>query len=312
MAKKVNKNINAAHYVSFYLVVALHKSMVSMSWPCARRLALSAADLAAVLDRRKRKAMMARRLLEVFPHLAPPDIRKLVRDVYRSLFESIVDALHFHTRLSAGDAREHIRLINESGKPLPAVGQGIIFTTGHFGWWEVSCMAMAALGYRGVVIAREMKNPLIEDYISKIRESQGVEQAPKKGGIRRSLRALRNGKCPAMLIDQDARYHGIFVDFLGKPASTYPSPAQLSVATGTPVAFLYCLRENDSERFRVIIKDIIYPNPETEQQSEVLRITQRLSDDLAELVRAHPHRWLWLHRRWKTYPGKYKGHTGVY
>jgi len=32
---------------------------------------------------------------------------------------------------------------------------------------------------------------------------------------------------------------------------------------------------------------------------------QRLTAGLEALVREAPVEWLWLHRRWKTYPGKY-------
>ncbi len=307
MAQK-HKRAGFKDYISFGLIVALHRAITSVSWPCARRLAISAADLAAKLDRGSRKQMMEKRLKEVFPHLDHPEIRRILRGAYRSLFESIVDALHFHALLTEGNARNHIKLVNESGKPIPRKQEGVILASGHIGWWEVGGMAMAMMGYPSVAIARKMDNPLLEEYLSRLRKTQGIEQLPKKGALRGCLKALKDGKNLAILIDQDARYHGIFVDFLGKPASTYSSPAQLSLATGTPVVFSYCMREGESNRFRIVIKDIVYPRPDADRQAEIYRITKRLTDNLAEVVRAHPHRWLWLHRRWKTYPGKYEGH----
>ncbi len=297
--------IKTGHRISFALLLGLHRFLTGLSLPCARRLARSAADLARALDRSARKEMMHRRLRQVFPEADPCEIRKIVREVYRWLFVSIVDALHFHELVLAGKAEEHLELVNNSGRPLPQGGSGLIFASGHFGWWEVGCMGMGVLGYTGVVIARKMKNPLLEAHISRLRGTHGLRQLPKEGALRRGLKALKKGGSLAVMIDQDARYYGIFVDFLGRPASTYASPAQLSVATGIPVVFSYCMPEGESDRYRIIIRDIIYPQAHADRQAEVHRITQRLTDNLAELVRTHPTRWLWLHRRWKTYPGKY-------
>ena len=291
--------------MSFALISALHGAIKGLSLPRIRLLAGAAGDLLRMLDRPSRRQEMARRLSEIYPQLSPSDIRRIIREVYRWLFISMADSLHFHRLLLAGRAREHLELVNESGRPLPESGRGVIFASGHFGWWEISCMAMGVFGYPGVVIARKMRNPLLEEYVARLRETQGVRQMPKEGALRPALKALKEGRSLAVMTDQDARYHGIFVDFLGKPASTYPSPAQLAIAAGAPVVFLYCLRKGESDRYRIVIKDIIYPDRRADRQEEIRRITQRLADNLAGMVRAYPDRWLWLHRRWKTYPGKY-------
>ena len=37
-------------------------------------------------------------------------------------------------------------------------------------------------------------------------------------------------------------------------------------------------------------------------ESDVIRITQELSDMFEGMVRRHPEQWLWVHKRWKTRP----------
>ncbi len=63
------------------------------------------------------------------------------------------------------------------------------------------------------------------------------------------------------------------------------------------------MRGQDS--FQVAVDDVIHPRPGAERRAEVRRITQRMTHDLERAVREAPAQWLWLHRRWKTYPGKY-------
>ena len=37
-------------------------------------------------------------------------------------------------------------------------------------------------------------------------------------------------------------------------------------------------------------------------ESDVIRITQDLSDLFEGMVRQYPEQWLWVHKRWKTRP----------
>jgi KDO2-lipid IV(A) lauroyltransferase len=110
----------------------------------------------------------------------------------------------------------------------------------------------------------------------------------------------------ALLIDQDARREGIFVDFMGSPASTHTSVARLSLATGSPIAFVYSVPEPRGLRFRVEITDVVRPRPDADEDTEIFRMTQRLTSDLERVIRKYPEHWLWTQKRWKTYPGKFE------
>ncbi len=305
MGEKEKKRVKSGHYVSYLIITLLHRSIVSMSWDAARRLARSAADIGRALDRKQRKGRMYRQIREIFPELDSCETRKLIREVYRWLFESVVDTLHFHNNLSSANIGNYVEFHNESGRPWPDKSSPMIFVTGHFGWWEIGLMTMANIGYPSVVIVRPMDNPLLERFIADLRETFGNVQIPKRGGLRTALKTLKKGERLSLMIDQDSRKYGIFVDFLGKPAATHDSPAKLALTAEVPVAFLYCLRIGDTKRFKLVLKDVVKPNLEADRELEAIRITQRLSDNLSELVRENLPYWLWLHRRWKTYPGKY-------
>ena len=58
----------------------------------------------------------------------------------------------------------------------------------------------------------------------------GVGQIELGAGMRGVFAALRANRCVALLADQDARRHGVFVPFFGRLASTPIGPALLVAA----------------------------------------------------------------------------------
>ncbi|MHC5034914.1 MAG: lysophospholipid acyltransferase family protein, partial [Planctomycetota bacterium] len=126
-----------------------------------------------------------------------------------------------------------------------------------------------------------------------------------RGALRHIIRLLRRGESVGFLIDQDVRRDGIFVDFFGKPASTTPMPAKLAIRTGAPLVFVYARRVAGKNRFRLVLQEIFLPRHEDPAEVEIRNLTQQITSELEGTIRQAPEEWLWLHRRWKTYPGKY-------
>jgi hypothetical protein len=77
-------------------------------------------------------------------------------------------------------------------------------------------------------------------------------------------------------------------------------------ATGAPVAFVYARWDEHPKRFKIEITDLIRPRQHQEEDEQILPVTQRPTHDLERLIRKFPQDCLWMHRRWKTYPGKYQ------
>lgn len=181
-----------------------------------------------------------------------------------------------------------------------AEGKGVIAVTFHYGNWELLGAFVARLGYPLDVIARGQKNPYFHRWVTKMRESSGmraisVTESPKKIG-----RSLRDGRIVTFLSDQDSHEHGVFVDFLGRPASTPKGPALYALKTGAPVIITLMLPQ-ENRRWKIKFERL--EPPSTENSAEfVYQLTQRLTDRLAVEVRKDPSHWFWPHRRWKTSP----------
>ena len=280
--------------------------VASAGWGGAKMLGRQLGEVAWKWDRTRRKERTVRDLARAFPEFSPARARKVVRSTYRSLFEGVTEALYLYRRVANGRLRDIVEFVGGEKLPSGENETGVIFATGHFACWELMGLVSTAVGYPVVSVARPLNNPLLNRYVRELRESAGQRLIPKKGAIREALQALKRGENLAFLIDQDARRQGIFVEFFGRPASTHTSVARLAISTGAPAAFVYARRLHGEKRFRVVVDDVIWPRADADREEEIFRITQRLTSDLEKVVRRWPGQWLWMHRRWKTYPGKYE------
>ena len=301
------KSVPLSDWLQYLAIRSLESSIKVFPWRFGTYLAGVVGDFMGLLDRPCRKARTADDLRQAFPGLSDQDIRKTVRDVYRNLVKSVLDTMNL-LRFGRDGYADFLETEGfEQLEQTRGSRQGVIFVTGHFGCWELLGAAGAALGWPVWSLARPLKNSLLNDYLQRIRESSGQYVLTKRGSMQETIRLLRGGQNVAFLIDQDARKEGIFVDFFGRPASTFSSVARMSIYTGAPVALVYARRIGEQIRFKAVLKDVTWPRREAPPEEEVARITQAFTKGLEAAIRESPSDWLWLHDRWKTYPGKYKG-----
>ena len=111
----------------------------------------------------------------------------------------------------------------------------------------------------------------------------------------------------AMLGDQDAGSSGLFVDFFGRPASTFKSIALLAMEYKALICVGYARRlENESmpggwPRFELGCEEVVDPL-EYDSAVALREITQRYTAALERVVRRAPEQYFWVHRRWKSVP----------
>ena len=98
-------------------------------------------------------------------------------------------------------------------------GRGVIAATGHIGNWELMGAGVSALGVPLHVIARRIKMERVNDLVIRLRARAGVTTIVREAAdsAKKMLRALKRGEVLALLIDQDVRVEGAFVEFFGTP-----------------------------------------------------------------------------------------------
>jgi KDO2-lipid IV(A) lauroyltransferase len=179
-------------------------------------------------------------------------------------------------------------------------GKGAVLVTGHFGSWELMGRALVLSGYPMKFIVGVQRNPLVQDMMNDIRRSAGVGVV-EPDSLLRITRSLRSNSFVAMLSDQDAGPHGVFVDFFGEKASTPQGAARLAMMTGAPVIPGFIVRLGGLRHQVVIEKPLEIPAGLSREEA-VLEITRRFTAVIEEYVREHPDHYLWAHRRWRTRP----------
>lgn len=176
-------------------------------------------------------------------------------------------------------------------------GKGVLYFTGHFGYWEIQAIAFALHAEPISVVARPLDNPYLHAMLERIRTCTGNTVIYRQGGLRRVLRDLQSNRGVAMLIDQHLQSDTVSVEFFNRPAATTSALAALALRTGAPVIPVFAF-PLPGGRYRLIY-DCPVPAPETDGPDAIREFTQRCTDVLEMYVRRDPQLWLWMHRRWR-------------
>ena len=183
-----------------------------------------------------------------------------------------------------------------------AGGKGAIVFLPHFGNWELLSLVYGALiPDRAKAIAFPLKNERLNAYIWQRREQMSLKLIPRKRAIRETLRALKNNDAVGFFADQNAGREGVFVDFLGKPASAARGPVVLALKTGAPILFSLSIRQPD-DRHHIYISTPTHLNRSDDFERDVEIYTIQMLKQLEAYIHKYPEQWLWLHNRWKTQP----------
>ena len=180
--------------------------------------------------------------------------------------------------------------------------RGIMLITGHFGNWELMGYIIGALGVRTYAVARPIDNPYIEKWVLSTREETGQTIINKFGATDIVVKVIENQQTLCFLADQHAGKRGVWVDFFGRPASTYKSIALLSMQMNCPIAVGGAWRLGNRFRFRCEINDVIDPQDYQDDKEAVRSITERYTKSLERIIRNAPDQYLWMHRRWREPP----------
>ena len=220
---------------------------------------------------------------------------------YRNLGREAVASFLF-----AGESSERVieRTPNASGGEalLAAVkrGRGAVLITGHLGNWEMAGAAVAARGVPLAAVAVRQANRLFDEALMRNRARLGISIIRRGDAPLGVVRALRAGRVAGLVADQDARSGGLFVEFLGTPASTARGPALFALRANVPLFLGSCVAlPGEPGRYRCEVQEITCETS-GDLDVDVRRLTAAHVAALAERVRRDPGHYFWQHRRWRT------------
>jgi Kdo2-lipid IVA lauroyltransferase/acyltransferase len=261
---------------------------------CGRALGL----LFYLLDRQHRR-VAERNVAAAFPSRSAAEHRAIIRGAFKHFGTLLFELLKFGT-LSPAQVMARFDFEGDERVRLAyAQKRGVMFVTGHFGFWELNGIAHALQFEPIGVLARTLDNPWLNTMLEELRQRTGNSVIYRQGTIRRVMRLLQEGRGVAVLIDQHTMSRdAIYVDFFNRPAATTPLVAALALRTGAAVVPTFALPLSGG-RYRIVYEHPIEP-PAATSEHAVQEFTQRCTDVLEMYVRRHPELWLWMHRRWRA------------
>jgi KDO2-lipid IV(A) lauroyltransferase len=247
-----------------------------------------------------RRAIAESQLALAFPALAPSERAAILREHYRELGRVMVEygRLGALARSPVGGVMAAVHGL-EHIEAASAGGRGVIMLSAHYSNFEMAGAWLARVCPVDFVV-RPLTNPLVEARIARERSAAGIGTISADDGVRAVYASLRANRMVGMLADQDARRHGLFIPFLGRPASTARGPARIALSTGAPIVMGRVVRRPD-RRFELHLEPPLAA-PAADDPDPVRTLTARHVARLEAWVREAPAMWFWLHRRWKTAP----------
>jgi KDO2-lipid IV(A) lauroyltransferase len=268
--------------------------------------AYPAAEILAALGFRlagRQRRAGVRNLEMAMPHLSEAARDEILRGAFSTLGRLLVEVSHFPD-LNKNNIAEHVVYEGlEHYENAVKRGKGVIFLTGHFGAWELSCFAHSLYGHPMKFVVRELDNARVGKLIESYRGLAGNTPIDKRHASRDILKALRNNETVGILVDQNTtRDEGVFADFFGIPAATTPAIATLALRTGAAVVPGFLIWDRKTRKHRLHFDEpmemIITGDPTRDIQEN----TRACNAVLEGMIRQYPDQWLWIHRRWKTRP----------
>ncbi len=230
--------------------------------------------------------------------LSPQAKRRIAREAFYTMALVMLDLFWFARHMEQR-VRRYVTL--DPALQTHVYTQPMIGVTAHFGNWELLSKALSVYGFAHVAAATPLANPEVDVIIGAGRSIPGVEIVTRKGAIKGLLRALRQKKHVALLLDQNTKPEegGLFVSFFGLSIPMSTAAAVLSERTGAPMIPIFC-RANTNGSYTIYSlpplkrTDLVQVGPNI-----IHTITQTIATLFEQEIRAHPEQWLWMYKRWK-------------
>ena len=193
------------------------------------------------------------------------------------------------------------RVVHVSGWELfdqgVAAGKGIMVLTPHLGCFEI--VGQYCASHRPITaLYRSSKHAWLAPLMEAGRGAN-LKLAPADlSGVRRLLKALKNGETIGLLPDQaPGTGEGIWAPFFGRPAYTMTLAARLA-DTGAAVLMIYAERLSWGRGYHLHVQPLSAP-----LKGDLAARTAQINGEIELLIRRCPGQYLWAYNRYKIPAG---------
>ena len=251
-----------------------------------------------------RKKVVMDNLRHAFPDWNEDRIERVAKETYIHFGYIFLEFLRFPNWEPETYREKVIITTPEAFEEFKSNKNGKIVLTGHFGSWELIA-AYYARFYPSAAIVKKQNNPAANDFFADVRKKSDLTIFFMKESLQLGIPWLKSGKILLIAGDQDARHHGIFVRFMGRPASTYVGAAVFAQRAQADVYYTAAVRTK-SGKYELSLEKL-FDVKDGFGENFIHDLIQRYMERLEHSVRQTPEQYFWLHKRWKTQPPKSNG-----
>jgi KDO2-lipid IV(A) lauroyltransferase len=233
------------------------------------------------------------------------EVRRAAREAFRNVARYYADLIQIPHLNIERFARERLTLEGlEYVVEARDSGRGAIVFGAHAGNPEMSVQGLAADEVYFFALAEHIKPKALLDFTNQLRMSHGhAYRELSVGGLRETVRRLKQGGLIAILVDRDTTNSGVPMEFFGEMKSMPLGAIELALRTGADLIFATSKRL-PGYRFHAIIHpplDLI----RTGDFDADVRANARLVIELLECqLGADPGQWAVLERVWPEERGE--------
>ncbi len=246
----------------------------------------------------KRRRVIHANLELCFPEMSQAEKKAIGIHSYQNLLYAIASFIRGDSALA------HIRYHDKHYvTDMLKKDKKVILITAHYGVWEVISPA-AARGFEipFSVVGRELDSPLMQNYLKKGRERDGIELINKRGAMKGMIKALNANRVLGLLVDQSLppSRGGMDVNFFGKKV-TQTAAASILARKFDAVIIPVFISSEDFKHHDVRAYPPIMIDPSLSKEEDIKRLNQAQADIIEEVIKANPKEWFWSHKRFKVY-----------
>ena len=259
---------------------------------------------------RIRRKVCIDNLRHVYPKASDQQLQQVIYQMWLSLFLMLFEVAQAPRRINRYNWRSHIEVDNVEDllrgllSPNPTM-----LLSGHYGNFELAGFVAGLFGFPSFTIARPLDNPLMNDYINRFRSRYGQFILPKKGVAETVERLLKEGETLTVLADQSAGKKGVWMDFMGRPASCHKALALYALTTRANVVVIVARHHWKMFSLALDCRGLLSCETLSSESATIKGITSWYNRQLEDAIAIAPAQYWWLHRRWKD-PRKRKNLDG--
>ena len=227
----------------------------------------------------------------IYPNMSYQKRKEFIKENSKMIGKSFIELMFNREFQKRTDIIEHTKQQLAPLLVAKKINQPIIIISGHIGSWEAVRAVLKKYGLTSGALYQRNRNIFYERlHLNAIKEGGEPIFEVGRAGTRKMISLIRSGGVVALMIDQAVK-EGKYFEFLGAPAKTSTSIAEISLKYGALLVPAYGIRTNKDGI------EVSFDKPI--ELKTVNSITKAMNSSLEKRVQSNPTQWYWPHKRWK-------------